>query len=129
MSDNVGKESPTVGHAPAPFGLAKHDQGVFAHANGLLTRNRDRRTRARKRLDRVLMLDRHAAMRRIPHDGVRGTVFELAAHVRELRHEQLAQGEAGAEESGVRTEAPAQVAQGYEEAVAEYFRRLSRGAQ
>jgi hypothetical protein len=42
---------------------------------------------------------------------------------------QLAQGEAGAEESGVRTEAPAQVAQGYEEAVAEYFRRLSRGAQ
>ncbi|MGI9258657.1 MAG: hypothetical protein ACR2QQ_07470, partial [Gammaproteobacteria bacterium] len=42
---------------------------------------------------------------------------------------QLAQGDAGAEESGVRTEAPAQVAQGYEEAVAEYFRRLSRGAQ
>ena len=39
---------------------------------------------------------------------------------------QLAQNAFGADESGVRTEAPAQVAQGYRDAVAEYFRRLSR---
>jgi ribosomal protein L29 len=40
---------------------------------------------------------------------------------------QLAGSELGSDESGVRTEAPAQVAQGYQDAVAEYFRRLSRG--
>jgi ribosomal protein L29 len=39
---------------------------------------------------------------------------------------QLAGSELGSDESGVRTEAPAQVAQGYQDAVAEYFRRLSR---
>ena len=39
---------------------------------------------------------------------------------------QLAENALGAEESGVRTEAPAQVAQSYQDAVAEYFRRLSR---
>ena len=42
---------------------------------------------------------------------------------------QLAQNAIGVDESGVRTGAPDQVAQGYEEAVAEYFRRLSRGEQ
>ena len=42
---------------------------------------------------------------------------------------QLAQSALGADESGVRTEAPAQVAQGYQNAVAEYFRRLSRAEQ
>ncbi len=42
---------------------------------------------------------------------------------------QLAQSASGAEESGVRTEAPAQVAQGYQDAVADYFRRLSRAEQ
>ncbi len=42
---------------------------------------------------------------------------------------QLAQNAFGADESGVRTEAPAQVAQGYRDAVAEYFRRLSRAEQ
>ncbi len=41
----------------------------------------------------------------------------------------LAEGAFGADESGVRTEAPAQVAQGYQDAVAEYFRRLSRAEQ
>lgn len=39
---------------------------------------------------------------------------------------QLAQNALGVAESGVRTEAPAQVAQGYQDAVAEYFRRISR---
>ena len=39
---------------------------------------------------------------------------------------QLAQNALGVADSGVRTEAPAQVAQGYQDAVAEYFRRLSR---
>ena len=39
---------------------------------------------------------------------------------------QLASSELGDDDDGVRTETPAQVAQGYEDAVAEYFRRLSR---
>ena len=38
---------------------------------------------------------------------------------------QLAQSASGTEESGVRTEGPAQVAQGYQDAVADYFRHLS----
>ncbi|MEE8543715.1 MAG: hypothetical protein V3S94_07640, partial [Gammaproteobacteria bacterium] len=42
---------------------------------------------------------------------------------------QLARSASGADESGVRTEAPAQVAQGYQDAVADYFRRLSRVEQ
>jgi len=39
---------------------------------------------------------------------------------------QLASSELGNDDGGVRTETPAQVTQGYEDAVAEYFRRLSR---
>jgi hypothetical protein len=35
----------------------------------------------------------------------------------------------GGERASVRAQAPAQIAEGYEDAVAEYFRRLSRGAQ
>ncbi len=42
---------------------------------------------------------------------------------------QLARSASGADESGVRTEAPPQVAQGYQDAVADYFRRLSRVEQ
>jgi len=42
---------------------------------------------------------------------------------------QLAQNQLGADEAAVRTEVPAQVAQDYEEAVAEYFRRLSGAGQ
>jgi hypothetical protein len=38
----------------------------------------------------------------------------------------LGGGQGGAGESGVRTEAPAQVAQAYQQAVAEYYRKLSR---
>ena len=39
------------------------------------------------------------------------------------------QTEAGAEGSTIRTEAPAQVPQGFEDPVAEYYRRLSRPTQ
>jgi hypothetical protein len=42
---------------------------------------------------------------------------------------QLTSSELGYDVGGVRTETPAQVAQGYEDAVAEYFRRLSRTAE
>ena len=41
---------------------------------------------------------------------------------------QLAADGSGLAETGVRTEAPVQVAEAYEEAVAEYYRRLSRAA-
>ena len=42
---------------------------------------------------------------------------------------QLVADEIGAEESAVRTQTPAEIAAEYEEAVAEYFRQLSRSEQ
>ena len=66
--------------------------------------------------------------------GLRGNPELIEAEYRQLVNLaeqlelQLKAGD-GAEEATVRTEAPAQVAQGFEDIVAEYYRRLSREAE
>ena len=52
--------------------------------------------------------------------------FQSLVNLTEQLELKLADANDGAERSAVRAEAPAQVAEGYKEAVAEYFRRLSR---
>ncbi|HEX5045612.1 MAG TPA: DUF4175 family protein [Gammaproteobacteria bacterium] len=55
--------------------------------------------------------------------------FQALVNLTEQLELKLADADDGAEHSAVRAEAPAQIAEGYQEAVAEYFRRLSRSTQ
>jgi hypothetical protein len=54
--------------------------------------------------------------------------FQSLVNLTEQLELKLADADSGAERTAVRAEAPARVAEGYEESVAEYFRRLSRSA-
>jgi hypothetical protein len=54
--------------------------------------------------------------------------FQRLLNLTEQLELKLADADSGAERTAVRAEAPARVAAGYEESVAEYFRRLSRSA-
>jgi hypothetical protein len=71
-------------------------------------------------------------------DALRGSItgnpelieqqFQQLVNLAEKLELQLAAADEAAERAAVRAQAPTQVAPGFEEAVAEYYRRLSRSA-